>query len=143
MQNVSFTEAIDTIIARDPRYDREAYAFLRDALEFTVKKRRKTRKDEPGDVGATELLDGCRLYALKEYGPMARLVLGYWGVRSCEDLGHLVFNLVQANIFSKTDRDTMAEFSAGFDFDEAFSAPFRPAKKSLSAPASSAVQPRS
>lgn len=142
MQNVSLTEALDAIIARDPRYDREAYLFLRDALEFTLKKRRKTRKDEPGDVPAADLLDGCRLYALKEYGPMARLVLDCWGVRSCEDLGHLVFNLVQANIFSKTDRDTMDEFRAGFDFDEAFVKPFRPEKKSLSASDPAAVEPR-
>ncbi len=143
MQNVSFTEALDALVARDPRYDREAYTFLRDSLEFTLKRRRKSRKEEPGDVPAAELLDGFRLHALKEYGPMARLVLDYWGVRSCEDVGHLVFNLVQAGIFSKTDRDTLDEFRSGYDFDEAFVAPFRPAKKTLSTPPPSAVQPGS
>jgi len=140
MQSVSFTEALDAIIARDARYDREAYVFLRDALESTLKKRRKTQKDVPNDVPASELLDGFRLYALKECGPMARLVLDYWGVRSCEDIGHLVFNLVQANVFSKTDRDTIEEFRAGFDFDEAFVAPFQPQRKNLSASPSGAVE---
>jgi uncharacterized repeat protein (TIGR04138 family) len=139
MQSVSFSEALDTVIARDSRYDREAYVFLRDALEFTLKKRRKARKDE-NDVPAAELLDGFRLYALKECGPMARLVLDYWGVRSCEDVGNLVFNLVEANVFSKTDRDTAEEFRHGFDFEEAFSAPFRPERKILSKPASRAVE---
>lgn len=140
MQNVSFSEALDGIVARDPRYDREAYTFLRDALEFTLKKRRKTRKDEPTDVPAAELLDGFRLYALKECGPMARLVLEYWGVRSSEDIGNLVFNLVEANVFSKTDRDTLEEFRAGLDFDEAFTAPFRPKRNNLSASSSRAVE---
>jgi uncharacterized repeat protein (TIGR04138 family) len=139
MQSVSFSEALDTVIARDSRYDREAYVFLRDALEFTLKKRRKARKDE-NDVPAAELLDGFRLYALKECGPMARLVLDYWGVRSCEDVGNLVFNLVEANVFSKTDRDTAEEFRHGFDFEEAFSAPFRPERKNLSKPAPRAVE---
>lgn len=139
MQSVSFSEALDTVIARDSRYDREAYVFLRDALEFTLKKRRKTRKDE-NDVPAAELLDGFRLYALKECGPMARLVLDYWGVRSCEDVGNLVFNLVEANVFSKTDLDTAEEFRNGFDFEEAFSAPFRPEQKNLSKPASRTVE---
>lgn len=140
MQSVSFTEALDGIIARDARYDREAYAFLRDALEFTLKKRRKASKDAPTDVPAVELLDGFRLYALKECGPMAHLVLDYWGVRSCEDIGNLVFNLVQANVFSKTDRDTLDEFRAGFDFEEAFLVPFRPQRKNLSASPSRAVE---
>lgn len=140
MQSVSFTEALDAIIARDARYDREAYVFLRDALEYTLKKRRKAQKDAPSDVPASELLDGFRLYALKECGPMARLVLDYWGVRSCEDIGNLVFNLVQANVFSKTDRDTVEEFRAGFDFDEAFVAPFQPRRKKLSGSGSRAVE---
>ncbi len=132
MQNVSFTEALDAVTNRDTRYDREAYTFLRDALEFTLKKRRKAHKDEPTDVPASELLEGFRLYALKECGPMASLVLGSWGVHSCEDIGNLVFNLVEANVFSKTDRDTMGEFQGGFDFDQAFLAPFRPRRKRLS-----------
>lgn len=140
MQNVSFTEALNAVTHRDTRYDREAYTFLRDALEFTLKKRRKARKDEPTDVPASELLDGFRLYALKECGPMASLVLGSWGVHSCEDVGNLVFNLVEANVFSKTDRDTMGEFQGGFDFDEAFLAPFRPQQKRLSRNAARGVE---
>jgi uncharacterized repeat protein (TIGR04138 family) len=139
MQSVSFSEALDGVIERDARYDREAYVFLRDSLEFTLKKRRKAQK-QGNDVPAGELLDGFRLYALKEYGPMARLVLDYWGVRSCEDVGHLVFNLVEANVFSKTDRDTDDEFRHGFDFDDAFSAPFRPDRKNLSKSAPRAVE---
>ena len=134
MQNISFSDALDAVIRRDPRFDREAYSFLRDGLEFTIKKRRakSSRKDEPADVPVPELLDGLRIYALKEYGPMSRLVLESWGVRSCEDFGSLVFNLVEAGIFSKTDHDTPEDFRGGFDFDEAFLAPFRPQQKRLS-----------
>ena len=133
MQNSSFADALDGIARRDTRFDREAYVFLRDALEFTVKKRRaKGRKEETQDVPVSELLDGLRLYALKEYGPMSMLVLESWGVRSCEDIGQLVFNLVEAGVFSKTDRDTTEEFHNGFDFDEAFLVPFRPQRKNLS-----------
>lgn len=132
MQTIGFNDALDGILGRDPRYDREAYTFLRDALDFTIKKRRKSRREECTDVPAADLLDGFRLYALKECGPMARTVLSYWGVNGCEDIGNLVFNLVEASVFSKTDRDTIEEFRRGFDFDEAFLEPFRPAAKRLS-----------
>ncbi|MGH8047809.1 MAG: Minf_1886 family protein, partial [Chthoniobacterales bacterium] len=133
MQNVSFTEALDAVITHDPRYGRDAYVFLRDALDFTLKKRRKARREDSPDAPAAELLDGFRLLALKEYGPMSSLVLDSWGVRSCEDVGNLVFNLVEAGVFSKTDSDTPEEFRNGYDFDEAFLAPFRPQQKRLSA----------
>jgi len=52
--------------------------------------------------------------------------LHYWGVRTCEDIGHMVFNLVQAGAFGKTEEDTQDMFRMGFDFEEAFSAPFLP-----------------
>jgi uncharacterized repeat protein (TIGR04138 family) len=132
MQPNNFNESIDAIRASDDRYDREAYLFLRDALEDTTKRRRKSRKEEPTDVAAPELLDGFRHYALKEYGPMARTVLDYWGVRSTADVGNLVFNLVDAHVFSKTDRDTAEAFADVFDFDTAFDGAFRPARKNLS-----------
>lgn len=140
MQNVSFTEALDAVITHDPRYARDAYVFLRDALDFTLKKRRKDRRGETVDAPASELLEGVRLYALKEYGPMSRLVLESWGVQSCQDIGNLVFNLVDAGVFSKTERDTPEEFRAGFDFDTAFLAPFRPQWKKLSAGATRVVE---
>ncbi len=142
MQPNSFNESIDAIRATDDRYDREAYLFLRDALEDTTKRRRKSRKDEPSDVAAPELLDGFRLYALKEYGPMARTVLEYWGVRATSDVGNLVFNLVEAQVFSKTDRDTAEAFADAYDFETAFDAPFRPEAKKLSKSPDPAVKDR-
>jgi len=36
-------EALDSIVASDPRYQREAYIFLRDALDFTTSSKRKQK----------------------------------------------------------------------------------------------------
>lgn len=62
---------------------------------------------------------------------MALMVLDYWGVVSTADVGQMVFNLVQAGIFGKTDEDTTESFRDVFDFREAFLAPFRPLSGSL------------
>ncbi len=43
MQKIGFTEALDSIVASDPRYQREAYIFLRDALDFTTKQQKKLK----------------------------------------------------------------------------------------------------
>ena len=63
---------------------------------------------------------------------MAITVLDYWGIRSSEDVGNMVFNLVGAGVFGKTDDDTIESFREGYDFAEAFVLPFRPEPKKLS-----------
>ena len=121
----NFQEKVARLAETDPAYAPEAYLFLRDALEAAVKTRRKSRKENSPHVSAGELLEAFRDYALGEFGPMALTVLDYWGVRSCEDVGQLVFKLVDAGIFGKTDADTIESFRGHFDFEEAFLKPFQ------------------
>lgn len=128
MQKIEFTEKLDSVVAADPRYQREAYIFLRDALDFTIKQRKKN-KDESRHVTGQQLLEGIRQFALKEFGPMVMTVLGYWGLRRCEDIGEMVFNLIRAEIFGKTDTDSIEDFKHGFAFQEAFVHPFLPEKQ--------------
>jgi uncharacterized repeat protein (TIGR04138 family) len=126
MQKPDFHETLDQVVARDPRYSREAYGFLREALEFTQKRRRKSRAADGTHVSASELLDGFREYSLQQFGPMGLTVLGYWGIRSTADVGHMVFNLIEAGIFGRADDDRIEDFENGFSFTEAFVDPFRP-----------------
>lgn len=134
MQTIGFQEAVEKIQKEDSRYHAEAYAFLRDALDATLKRRKKAKKEVPAHVSAAELLEGFRLHGLQECGPMAITVFDYWGLRSCEDVGNMVFNLVRIGVFGKTDDDTLESFRAGYDFQEAFVAPFRPDPENLSEP---------
>lgn len=127
MQKIGFAEAVDRIIAEDPRYHRDVYAFVRDALDFTVKHQKKNKEGVSHHVTPTQLLDGIRVFALKEYGPMVSTVFGYWNVRSCEDLGYIVFNMIRKKILGKNDSDTLDQFRDGYDFHEAFVVPFLPA----------------
>lgn len=128
MQKIGFAEALDSIVASDPRYQRDAYVFLRDALDYTTKQQKKTKGASVRHVAGPELLEGVRQYALKEFGPMVVTVLSYWGIRSCEDVGHMVFNLIGAGIFGKTEEDSIDDFKNVFDFHEAFVKPFEPVK---------------
>jgi len=128
MQKIGFAEALDSIVATDPRYQREAYAFLRDALDFTTKQQKKVKGVSIRHVTGPELLDGVRHYALKEFGPMVMTVFDNWGIHSCEDIGNMVFNLIGAGIFGKTEQDSIEDFKNVYDFGEAFVKPFAPAK---------------
>jgi len=47
-----------------------------------------------------------REFALKEYGPMSKAVLNEWGIKTTDDIGQIVFNLVNASVLGKNDTDS-------------------------------------
>lgn len=128
MQKIGFAEALDSIVASDSRYSRDAYVFLRDALDYTTKQQKKIKGSPVRHVAGPELLEGVRQYALKEFGPMVVTVFSYWGIQKCEDIGHMVFNLITAGIFGKTEQDAIEDFKSVYSFEEAFVKPFEPQK---------------
>ena len=128
MQKIGFAEALESVVGSDPRYQRDGYIFLRDALDFTTKQQKKVKGVSVRHVTGPELLDGVRQYALKEFGPMVMTVFDSWGIRSCEDIGHMVFNLIGAGVFGKTEQDSIQDFKNVYDFKEAFVKPFEPVK---------------
>jgi uncharacterized repeat protein (TIGR04138 family) len=137
MHETSFEEALEKILARDTRYHRDAYFFVREALEFTQKnfgKESRERINPPlgaeKHVTGQELLEGIREMAVKEFGPMAMMVLEEWGVHHCGDFGEIVFNMVTTGWLRKTEKDSRDDFQDGYDFHDAFRKPFLPAGKS-------------
>jgi uncharacterized repeat protein (TIGR04138 family) len=71
-------------------------------------------------------LHGLREFALKEYGPMSKAVLNEWGIKTTDDIGQIVFNLVSASVLGKNDTDSPNDFKNVFTFDDAFVKPFVP-----------------
>jgi len=130
---LGFQEAVEKIVTHDQRYRLDAYLFVREVMDFSVKRQKKQRKEpRPMHVSAAELLEAFRLLALKEFGPMALTLLQYWGIKNSMDVGHIVFNLIEAGVVGKTEDDTLTAFSNGFDFQKAFVYPFLPTVKTLS-----------
>jgi uncharacterized repeat protein (TIGR04138 family) len=119
------------VAAKDPRYAYEAYEFIFKAMDHAQAKLGHNRSGDQrrsGDADdeaaaphlkSRELLEGIRSLALLEFGLMARTVFQMWGVRSTLDFGQIIFNLVEADLITKTDDETPADFRDVFDFDEA------------------------
>ncbi len=132
MQDLEFAEIVDQIRKEDSRFDKRAYFFLRHGLDFTVKEMKKKeaeRMTTSQHVSGPELLDGLRSYALEQFGPMAKLVLNEWGVQRGRDFGDMVFNLIDYNVFSKTEEDRKEDFSDTYTFEDAFVKPFQASRK--------------
>ena len=145
MQRSDFSDCLDALIAADPRFEKEAYLFVKEALDFTLKQRRSgsqkssrrnsggttAMKEEPErHVSGQQLVAGVRDLALAEWGPMAITVLSHWGICSTADIGAIVFNLIDARIFGKNEQDSRADFQDVFTFHEAFVLPYQPVPKS-------------
>jgi uncharacterized repeat protein (TIGR04138 family) len=116
---------IADIVRRDPRYAYEAYEFVFAALAHTQKALGRVPRGEPGEeaeasnhVSGPELLRGIRDFALREFGLMARTVFRRWGVNRTGDFGEIIFNLIDANLMSKTPEDNRRDFQDVYDLDE-------------------------
>jgi len=129
MQAKQFEQSVVAILKRDKRFEPHAYFFLKDALDFTLKRVAESNAGQARHVSGPELLAGFRDFALEQFGPMASTLLSEWGVRQCQDVGDMVFHLIEEQIFGKQDSDRREDFSAVFDFDEAFVQPFLPKRR--------------
>ncbi len=124
MNSLDFTEAISQVIAKDGRYAPAAYDFVREALGVAVGHFQSSNEDQ--HVTGQQLLEGVRLHALNEFGPMAHTTLSLWGIHRGEDVGFIVYNLIDVGYFGRNDGDSIEDFSGGYDFEEAFVLPFQP-----------------
>jgi uncharacterized repeat protein (TIGR04138 family) len=121
-------EKIRQLVREDPRYPFEAYIFVYQALEYTT-----TRVvGEKRHVAGKELLEGIRRFAIEAFGPLALMVFRHWGVRRTEDIGEMVFALVQRELMGKTPEDKKEDFADGYHFEDAF-APERLLPETLNA----------
>lgn len=108
----------------------EAYKFIRDGLQHTVRTVHGSLPEGPVDptdesrhISGQQLCMGLRDLAIIRYGMLARTVLEHWGVRRTDDFGTLVYALIDRGELRSSTRDSMDDFRGVFDFDEAFSMP--------------------
>lgn len=127
MELSDFDEVVTRISLADRRYHADAYLFLRAGLDYTLKKmieRGEIKKRQ--HISGQQLLEGLRAFALEQFGPLAMTVFAHWGISRCEDIGNMVFHLVDYGQLGKRDGDKISDFSGGYDFEEAFVQPFLP-----------------
>ncbi len=125
MQKISIDHAIEQIVKKDPKYPKDAYNFVREALDFTIKEQKKA-SDKDHHVTGQELLEGVRNFALQQFGPLTFTVLNHWNLKKCEDIGEIVFNMVSMRILKTTKTDSIEDFKQGYSFKDAFQRPFEP-----------------
>lgn len=118
-----FWDTVDRIRETEPRYRREAYGFVVAALGRTVQALPRERLADPErrHLSGGELVEGVVRLARREFGMLAQVVFREWGVHTSEDIGHIVFQLVECGELSARPEDTLEDFRAGIDLPRALS----------------------
>lgn len=132
---MSFQDEIGRVIAKDPRYSLEAYAFVLESLRLAHNRklraaRRGSRARSPrtaprgrpplsSHVSGRQVCHAARRLALRQFGMMAIPVLEQWGLRSTSDIGEIVYNLIASGDLDKTPEDRREDFDDVFDFETA------------------------
>jgi len=152
MQKISVEQAIEQIVKKDPRYPVDAYIFVREALDFTIKELKKTSenprlagagsgKAKERHVTGQQLLGGVRDYALQQFGPLVLTVLNHWNLRKGEDIGDVVYNMVSMSILNTCENDSREDFKNSYNFEETFQHPFEPSRKQSRRSSSPSTKP--
>jgi len=107
-----FWEAVDGIRETESRYRREAYGFVVAALGSTVQALPPERLADPAlrHLTGGELLRGLVRLARQEFGVLGTTVFREWGVLTGEDVGRIVFRLVECGELSARPDDSLEDF---------------------------------
>jgi uncharacterized repeat protein (TIGR04138 family) len=116
MADLAFRDGVmEQIRQRESRYEEGAYLFVLAALEHCQAQLQVRRH-----ITGKELAFACRDLAIDRYGIMARIVLDRWGIASTDDIGSVVFTLVDLGFLASQPTDSREQFSDVYDFREAF-----------------------
>jgi uncharacterized repeat protein (TIGR04138 family) len=108
-------ELLKPILEKDKRYKLQAYSFVLAAIEIARNQTKKTKH-----VTGQELCQGFKVLAQSEFGIMAKTVLETWGVKTTDDIGNIVYNMIEAGMMGKTEEDKLEDFYNVYNFDKVF-----------------------
>jgi uncharacterized repeat protein (TIGR04138 family) len=113
-------QAFARIGQRDARYHERGLLFVLAALEFA-----QGRLPARRHISGQELAWACRDFALQQFGLLAPTVLRFWGIAGTDDIGRIVYHLIDVGLLSQQPDDRIEDFDRVFDFDEVFTADYR------------------
>ncbi len=116
MNELQFADdVLARIRAKGGHYHERAYLFVLATVEYI-----QSRLDVRRHVTGQELALACRDLALQQFGLLAPHVLAHWGVTRTEDLGRVVYTLVEVGLLVTQPGDRESDFAGVYEFGEAF-----------------------
>lgn len=124
-----YRQRLAALALRDGRFRPAALEFVGEAVSYTARRVQARAREHGRHISGQELLEGFRDLALERYGCLAAELLRDWGLHSSEDVGAVVFLMVNNGLLGASEEDSPADFAGGYTFAGAFQAPFRPSPR--------------
>jgi uncharacterized repeat protein (TIGR04138 family) len=124
----SAQQLLQDLCKRDQRYPFEAYEFLYAALGYVQHERMKQgliKEETEKHLTGQQLAEGYKDLAVQEFGMLAPTVFQAWNIRKTDDIGQMVYNLININMMSKTETDRLEDFSNVYEIPKALLQNFR------------------
>jgi uncharacterized repeat protein (TIGR04138 family) len=113
-------DVLSRIRARGTPYHERGFLFVLATIEYL-----QSRLDVRRHVSGAELAWACRDFAREQFGLLAESVLAHWGITRTEDLGRIVFTLVEVGLLVTQAGDQVADFEGVYEFADAFGGVYR------------------
>jgi uncharacterized repeat protein (TIGR04138 family) len=108
-------DLMSRIRARGGQYHERGYLFVLGTIEFL-----QTRLEVRRHVSGPELAWACRDFARQQFGLLAPGVLEHWGITRTEDIGRIVYTLVEVGLLVTQPGDSEADFEGVYQFADVF-----------------------
>jgi uncharacterized repeat protein (TIGR04138 family) len=108
-------DVIARIRAHGGQYHERGYLFVLATIEFL-----QSRLEVRRHVTGPELAWACRDFAQQQFGLLAPVVLGHWGIQRTEDIGRIVFTLVEIGLLVTQPGDHQSDFEGVYQFADVF-----------------------
>ena len=108
-------DVLARIRARGGQYHERGYLFVLATIEFL-----QSRLEVRRHVTGAELAWACRDFAQQQFGLLAQGVLAHWGISRTEDIGRIVFTLVEIGFLVTQPGDHESDFEGVYQFADGF-----------------------
>ena len=112
-------DVIERLADQSGKYRKEAFYYVARAIESSHERIREEEKQRR-HISGSELVDEVIALGRDEFGYLAKAVLDYWGIRKTEDIGEIVFMMVDNGILSAQDSDSKQDFANLCDLTAVF-----------------------
>lgn len=121
--NFQKNDTVRQFCQNNPKYHPDAYYLVQHAVSACPKYIKDLKPAQ--HVSGQMLLRVIQKVLLELYGPFTIDVLDKWNVRTTEDFGKIVFDLVAMQLLGVSPNDSIHDFDNGYDFIDAFVLPFK------------------
>ncbi len=115
---------LEMLAEEKDQYPYEAYDFISGLIKLLDDELQAQIESDPTpNITADQLCSRCVDFACSVFGRMSRAVFSSWNIYRTQDIGIIVFHLIEAGVVGAAEGDHIEDFNDLFDMNKALDRP--------------------